>query len=67
MKSDREIAVIVAGEEKCFWLEGKDKDPHFGECGCMGRKDGEPYCPCVMQQIERYVATVRRVLATNEG
>lgn len=27
--------------------------PVFSACGCMGPRDGEPFCPCAMQNCEQ--------------
>jgi hypothetical protein len=33
------------------WLS--KPEPYFGACGCLGPRDGEPFCRCRMKMVEK--------------
>jgi hypothetical protein len=32
-------------------------EPHFDMCGCLGPRNGEPRCPCAMQNVVMWRGT----------
>ena len=56
MTEDQIIAGLLAYEAD--QSAKRAANPHYGMCGCLGKRDGEPLCVCAMRRLREQAAFI---------